>query len=382
MLTRAHQASNRASSQEWDLDLAVIVPTYCEASNITALVDALTATLHGIAFEIIFVDDHSPDGTSEEARKLARKHQNIRCLERIGRRGLSTACIEGIMSTAAPFAAVIDGDLQHDEALLPRMLNKLKEESYDIVVGSRYADGGEIGDWTPGRAQASKFATHIAKFVTKTSLSDPLSGFFMIRTDTFRSIAPDLSGVGFKILLDIFASSPTALNFAEIPYRFRERSRGESKLDAKVMLEYLELLIDKTTGKYGIPAKFVMFGLVGAFGVVVHMATLSLFYGPAGLSFQTAQVIATLIAMTSNFGLNNVFTYYDNRLRGLDWIKGWISFCIASSVGAIANVGISVYLYKQFDTFWVLSAIAGILVGVVWNYSITSIFTWQRTKRS
>jgi dolichol-phosphate mannosyltransferase len=290
---------------------------------------------------------------------------------------LSSACIEGALATAAPVVAIIDGDMQHDETLLPDMLKTLLSDDLELVVGSRYLDQGGLEGLAVGRARASKFATAIARRITGVTLSDPMSGFFMIRTDVLRRLLPNLSAVGFKILLDVFVSAPKPLRFKEIAYRFRARPFGSSKMDAKVLLEFLELLIDKAVGNF-VPAKFVIFALVGSFGVAVHMIVLWLLFRQLGIDFQIGQIAATLTAMTSNFALNNVLTYYDRRLVGWAWIRGWFSFALASSVGAIANVGIATYLFTAHHTIWFMSAIAGILVGVVWNYAVTSYFTWRK----
>lgn len=359
------------------LDLAVIVPTYMEAGNVSQLVQLLHDSLQHVNYEIIFVDDDSPDNTAEHVRELAQTLPQVRSLHRIGRRGLSSACIEGIMATAAPVAAVIDGDLQHDERLLPRMLETLYNEDVEVVVGTRYIAGGGVGDWNIWRRRASELATWIAIFVTGVKLSDPMSGFFMIRTDTFRRLVRDLSGVGFKILLDIFASASEPLTFRELPYEFRSREHGVSKFDAKNLLEFLELLIARTAGRY-LPTKFIMFAMVGSLGVIVHLAVLAGLLQSGAVVFMSAQIIATGVAMTFNFALNNFFTYYDRRLKGWSLITGWLSFCAASSVGAFANVGVAVYLFETIRITWFISGIAGILIGVVWNFVVTSLFTWKQ----
>ncbi len=361
-----------------NLELAVVVPTFNEIDNIVRLIDAVQAALEGHAFETIVVDDDSPDGTADQVRKIAERNLRVRCIQRIGRRGLSSAFVEGALATAAPVVAAIDGDMQHDEKMLPMMLKTLLSRDLEVVVGSRYLEAGGTGDWTESRILLSQIATTLARRVTGVTLSDPMSGFFMIRTDVLRVLVPRLSAVGFKILLDIFVSAPTPLRFRELPYRFRARSLGKSKMDAKVLLEFAELLIDKFAGHI-VPAKFVIFSLVGSLGVVVHLAVLALLFEGFGVSFPTGQIVATLTAMTSNFALNNVLTYHDRRLSGWAWIRGWFSFALASSVGAVANVGIATYLYSSHQTTWLASAVAGVLVGVVWNYAVTSVFTWKRS---
>ena len=360
-----------------NLELAVVVPTFNEIENVVRLIDAVQNALDEHAFEIIVVDDDSPDGTADEVRRIAQRNLRVRCIQQIGRRGLSSAFVEGALATAAPVVAAIDGDMQHDEKMLPVMLKTLLSRDVEVVVASRYMEQGGVGDWSESRIRSSQIATMLARRATGVTLSDPMSGFFMIRTDVLRDLVPRLSAVGFKILLDIFVSAPTPLRFREVPYLFRARSLGKSKMDAKVLLEFAELLIDKFAGHI-VPAKFVIFSLVGSLGVVVHLAVLTLLFEGLGVSFATGQTVATLTAMTSNFALNNVLTYHDRRLSGWGWIRGWVSFALASSIGAIANVGIATYLYASHQTTWLASAVAGVLVGVVWNYAVTSVFTWKR----
>jgi len=356
-------------------ELAVIIPTFNEASNVAEIARRLAANLQGLAWEILFVDDDSPDGTAERVRHLARHDGRIRLLRRVGRRGLSSACIEGMLATTAPYVAVIDADLQHDETRLPLMLQRLKAEDLDIVIGSRYVAGGSVGDWNERRQAMSRFASRLAQRLIHADLADPMSGFFLLRAPVLADCVQALSGVGYKILLDIFASSPRPLKFAEIPYGFRPRELGESKLDNAVLWEYALMLLQKLIGPR-IPVRFIAFSLIGGSGVLVHLAVLWLLNRLLGASFLVGQSVAALVAMTTNFFLNNILTYRDMRLRGRQLIWGWLSFVIACSIGAIANVGIATYLFEG-DTGWVLSALAGILVGAVWNYAVTAVYTWR-----
>ncbi|NMD07990.1 MAG: glycosyltransferase family 2 protein [Phyllobacteriaceae bacterium] len=354
-------------------DIAIVVPTFNEAENVPVLIARLRAVMEGHDYEIIFVDDSSPDGTSDAVRRFARSDARIRVLERVGRRGLSAAVIEGLMATAAPYGVVIDGDLQHDETLLPLMIETLRQDA-DVAIASRYLDGGGIGDWSQARLRTSLVATWLGQLLLKNQINDPMSGFFAVRTDVFRQRAGQLIGTGYKILVDLLSTSGPPLKTRELAYVFQSRQHGESKLDSKVALEFVELLIARFFGRY-VPAKFVMFAAVGGFGVGVHFAVLSLLLN--WLSFAEAQGVATLIAMMVNFFINNAFTYHDRRLRGWRLLPGLLSFCAASSLGLLANVGVAVYLFAGVGTAWYLSALAGILVGATWNYVITSLYTWR-----
>lgn len=367
--------SGRRTSESAGPELAIIIPTFKEKKNLPELVDRLRRTLQPVRWEAIFVDDDSPDGTAECARALGQEDPRIRCIERIGRRGLSSACVEGMLSTSAPFLAVMDADLQHDEALLPEMLKVLKTESVDIVVGSRYVEGGGTGTWDQSRIRKSRLATKIAQRAIQVPLQDPMSGFFALRAELLHRVVRRLSSIGFKILLDILASSKTPLTVKEIPYHFRERTAGESKLDSKVAWDFLMLILDKTIGR-AVPVRFFVFMFVGGMGVFVHFAVLSALFAAWKTSFLIGQSAATLAAMTFNFAVNNILTYRDMRLSGWRWLWGWLTFVLACSIGGLANVGIANYLFQQ-ETFWVISAIAGIIVGAVWNYAVTSIYTWR-----
>ena len=359
-------------------ELAVVVPTFNERENISELVSRLEQCLRGKAWEVIFVDDDSTDGTAAHIREIARRDPRVRCLQRIGRRGLSSACVEGMLASSSPYLAVIDGDCQHDETVLPRMLELLKCGEADVVVGSRYAVGGGIGSWQASRARMSRFATRLSRAVVKHDLSDPMSGFFALRREVMELAVRNLSSVGFKILLDIIASSPKPPQVKELPYEFRNRHAGESKLDGQAVWGYLMLLADKLIGGV-VPVRFVSFALIGTVGVFVHFAVLAVLFRSMSLPFTFSQAGAAAIAMTSNFTLNNALTYRDMRLRGWLWVKGLASFILTCSFGALANVGVAAYLFKR-DTFWALSALAGIAVSTVWNYAMTAAFTWEKRR--
>ena len=360
------------------IELAVVIPTYNECENVPLLVAALSKALAGIRWEAIFVDDNSPDGTAEQVRKIAAEDRRVRVLERIGRRGLSSACIEGMLSTPAPYIAVIDADLQHDESILPRMFESIKSNGLDVVVGSRNTAGGSMGEFSRGRVWLSGMGSKISRLVCHCTTTDPMSGFFVADRRYFQEVSHRLTGRGFKILVDLLASSQRPVRIADVPYHFRIRRRGESKLDVNVDLEYLFLLVDKIIGNV-VPTTFVLFVLVGFLGVFVHLACLGLLYRVAGIEFVWSQVLATWIAMTSNFLVNNAVTFRDRRLRGMRLIGGLVSFWIACSVGALINVSFADFLLKSHAP-WYLAGVGGTAISSVWNYGVNTVFTWRRSR--
>lgn len=357
------------------VELTVVIPTFNERENIRPLLDRLQKALADIRWEAIFVDDDSPDGTAELVREIAQSNPQLRCIQRIGRRGLSSACVEGVLASSARCFAVIDADMQHDETVLPSMLQRLRADDLDIVVGSRYVEGGGLGEWDDQRRTISRVATWAARLVVKADLKDPMSGFFLMRRQVFDETVRDLSQQGFKILLDLFASAPRPLRFAEIPYQFRRRQLGDSKLDGMAAWEYGMLLTDKLFGRV-IPARFLLFGLVGGLGLAVHMGILAASLS-VGLSFTPSQTIAVLVAMSSNFVLNNLITYRDQRLRGWAFLWGLLSFYAICSLGAAANVGVGAFVFASEQIWW-LAGLSGALVGAVWNYSVSAFITWRR----
>jgi dolichol-phosphate mannosyltransferase len=358
--------------------LSIVVPTLNEKPNIQPLLQELEAALDGIAWEVIFVDDDSTDMTARHVREIGMTDARVRCLQRIGRRGLSSACVEGMLAATGDCLAVMDGDLQHDPAILPAMLERLRSDDREVVVGSRYLNKIGVASWSRERLLVSRFAAALGRPLVPAGLSDPMSGFFILRRSLLDEVVRSLSLLGFKLLLDIFASARRPLRFAEVAYVFRNRRHGDSKLDAQIAWEYLMLLADKLIGRY-VPVRFVAFAAVGSFGVAVHVATLWVLQFVTGRDFASAQTIATLVAMVSNYSLNNLLTYRDQRRRGLAWFTGLASFVLVCSVGALANVGVAVYLFNR-ETGWLLSALAGIAVGVVWNYAVTSAYTWGRRR--
>ena len=360
------------------LELAIILPTLNERDNLAPLVVRIEEALGPSGWEVLIVDDNSADGTADEARRIALHDPRVRVIQRIGRRGLSSAAIEGFCATAAPYCAVMDADHQHDPKLLAVMLASVKAGEADVAVASRFADGASMEEWgRPDREKLSSIANGLARRLTGVELSDPMSGFFLLPTEIARRLVPNLSGIGFKILLDLLATSKTPLRVKDFPMNFSARRSGESKLDRAIALDFLAGLYDKSFGRI-IPTRFALFGTVGALGVLVHMAILYVFLLVAGTNFSWSQAAATFGAMTFNFWLNNFLTYRDRRLKSANRIFwGWASFIAACSIGAFANVAVATTLHDR-GFHELVAALVGIGIGSVWNYALSSRFVWGR----
>ena len=357
--------------------LTVVVPCYNEAANVGPMAERLAATLEGIAWEAIFVDDDSPDGTAAVAKAIAARDPRIRCIRRIGRRGLASAVVEGMLASSADYVACIDGDLQHDETILPQMLAALASGEAEIAIGSRNIEGGDKGaGLSPIRKMVSDGGAALARAALPVPVADPMSGYFMMPRPLVEQIAPRLTATGFKILLDFLLSAGRPLRVKEIAYTFRPREHGASKLDVTVLLEFLALLVDKALGGL-VPLRFLAFAGVGGIGLLIHLLVLGLLHGAFAIGFGPAQWGATLAAMTANFFLNNRITYRDRRLKGPALLRGLLIFYVVCGLGAAANVGVASLLLRDGILAWGLAGGAGALLTVVWNYAVSSTLVWR-----
>ncbi len=257
------------------------------------------------------------------------------------------------------------------------MFALMRDEGIEIAIGSRYVDGGGVGGWDSRRAGMSSLATRLSRFVLRVPVADPMSGFFMIRRDVFDRAVRRLSAMGFKILLDIIASLPERPVMRELPYEFRNRVAGDSKLDAGVLRDFLMLILDKLIG-HVVPVRFLLFAAVGALGIAAHMLVLLLGL-EGGLGFEAAQILATACAIVGNFTLNNLFTFRERRLRGWSFVQGLLTFALISSVGAAGNISVSSFLFGTAHSSWWLAGIAGAGMSLVWNYAVSSVITWRRS---
>jgi dolichol-phosphate mannosyltransferase len=336
-------------------------------------------TLEGRRWELIVVDDDSPDGTNSVVREMASKDERIRCIHRLDRRGLSSACIEGVLASSSPVICIMDADLQHDESLIPSMYSKIINEDLDIVIGSRYVAQGSTGELSGTRKKISQFATRLSLGFLKVNITDPMSGFFMLRRIFFERVMYRISGRGFKILLDIIISSKSQVKLAELPYVMRSRKHGESKLDFVVVWDFLIMLLSKLAGEY-IPYRFISFIAVGFSGLFVHMLVLWLSHEVFQANFTLSQSLATFIAMTSNYVLNNIFTYHDLKKTGSLFWRGLLSFYLVCMLGALLNVSLATELYQR-EFSWFVAGIFGALAGALWNFSISNMFVWNKNRK-
>jgi dolichol-phosphate mannosyltransferase len=361
------------------VELAVIIPTFNERANVLSVLRCLAEALPKIKYEVIFVDDDSPDGTADLISAITRENSQVRLIHRVNRRGLASACVEGMLSTSAPYLAVMDADLQHDERILPEMLRTLQNESLDIVVGSRNITGGGMGEFASWRVALSMWGRRLGSLVCRCEIADPMSGFFVVRREFFMEAVHRISGVGFKILLDLLASARRAPRLREIPYRFRSRLRGESKLDILAGVEYFKLLLDKTAGNF-IPPSFLLFALVGAVGAALYFGVFALALFVIRTSFNTAQISAAATAMTANFFLNNAVTFRNSRLKGRRIIPGLLSFYAACSIGIWINRKMA-HAAGAAGAEWYSAGLLGLGAGFIWNYGVTQMFTWGEGRR-
>jgi dolichol-phosphate mannosyltransferase len=356
-------------------ELTVVLPTYNERPNIAPMVGRLDAVLGSERWEAIFVDDDSTDGTFDEVRRIAALDRRVRCIRRIGRRGLAGACLEGALAAQAPYVLVMDADQQHDESVAPLMLQALRDGGADVAVGTRYCEGGSSDAFSDTRQKLSSAGTAAAKKLLGVSLSDPMSGFFAVRRDVIDKLADEIAADGFKVLLDLVTTRRMPLRIVEIPYTFRAREHGESKLDARVLFDFVALVLSRFTANL-LPQRFLLFCVVGLTGVVVHLAALAVAL-TLGVGFVAAQTGAALLAVASNFWLNNKLTYRSQTLRGWAAVRGFVLFVVISAFGFISNVGVATWMIGDDETWW-FAGLAGAAMSAVWNYAVSAALVWRR----
>lgn len=355
------------------LALSMVICTLDESDSIGNVLDELRDHLNGLHYELIVVDDSADERTSDVVRGRATSDPRIRLLHRRNARGLASAAIAGWDMARGRVLGLMDGDGQHDPALLRRMLESLDVADADLAVGSRYCKGAHTG-LCGFRHYLSKAGTGLTHLVAGGAVTDPLSGLFMFTRQWLGEVRDGLSGLGFKVLIDVATAGKRTPKVVEVPTALRTRVAGESKLDARVGVELLAQLAGKLTGGL-VSLRFAMFAFVGATGVIVHLGMLSLLHGLAHVPFTFAQGAAILVAMTWNFFLNDLLTFHDRRLARSEVLSGLFRFYLMCAGGALINEAIATTL-KNAGLAWSVAGVAGVLAGAVWNYWSVTRFTW------
>jgi len=359
------------------LQLSIVIPTFNERENISPLLCSLDLALTDTPFEVIFVDDNLPDGTSDHIRQIAQKRKQLRVIQRINERGLSSACVEGVKASLAQHVLIMDADLQHDEKIIPELLAAVSSGTADVASGTRFGgNNSEVKGLSLHRLLLSYAANFLAKVISGQKLKDPMSGFFLFCREDFMKALPKMACSGYKVYFDFLCSSSSKLEVIEVRFHFRERQSGESKLDLGVLWEYLLLLGSKITLGI-IPVRCIGFCAVGLTGVGVHFLLMLGLFHMAALAFITAQTVSTLIAMIWNYYWNNTLTYSQNRQRGTAFLKGLGTFILISTCGALVSILISDWLYKK-SILWPIAVFAGIIYSSVWNYALSRWLVWKR----
>jgi dolichol-phosphate mannosyltransferase len=353
--------------------VSIIVPTYNEAKNVAALYAGLANALRDISWELVLVDDNSPDGTAEIARDLARQHDNVRCIQRIQERGLCSAVQWGVQAAHGDVVVVMDGDLQHDPGLIPRMIEELGK-GQDIVSGSRFLSSSRAeGLPSELRNNLSVYGNRLINLYLRMRLTDPLTGFFATTRALFLQSIPRMQADGFKVFFDLIYYNRKAA-IKELPLDFRARQHGSSKLQLYVIWLLLCDMISKLSRGLA-PPRLVSFVGVGLIGSSVHFSVLYASLS-AGAVFWVSQAIATVMAMIFNFTLNNILTYTDHRLVGSSFYKGLLLYSFIASFGIVANVSTAQLTYELFQFHTFLAACMGILIDIVWRFVISNRLIW------
>ena len=371
------------------MKLTIVSPTYNEAENVPRLVHDVGTVLSGIDYELLIADDDSPDRTWAVAHEMATMNPGVRVLRRTADRGLSPAVIEAFLSSSSDYLGVIDADLQHDPTVLPQMIAAL-DAGADIAVGSRYIEGGGTSTWSLPRRFQSWVATKLAQTFLGVELTDPMSGYFIMRHHDFHRIYRQLDASGFKILLEIIARLDP-LKIEEIPYTFRTRVAGKSKLASRVIFEYLGQLWKLSSVSRYMSVRFIKFALVGASGTIVNLCAFLSFAAIFGLRDWRISAVATLFANVTNCILNNAWTFVDREHRGWSLLRGYATYLGFSSLGMAASTltfaGLTlayhtspqiVHSTRESTILALGFQLIAIFGGAALNYQLNKRFTWHQ----
>jgi dolichol-phosphate mannosyltransferase len=355
--------------------VSVVVPTYNGAGNVAMIYDGLARALAGRSWELVVVDDDSPDGTGDAVRDLGRKHDNVRCIQRVQERGLCSAVHWGVQAAHGEVIVVMDGDLQHEPALIPKMLEAL-QSGHDIVSGSRFLEGATEKGLSDRRRRLSDWGNRLTNRFLGTALSDPLTGFFATSRRLFLDSIPLMQADGFKVFFDLVYHN-RKVTVRELPFDFQRRQHGQSKLQLYVLWLLACDIVSKLS-RGMLPPRLISFVGVGLIGSIFHFSVLYACMG-LGAVFWLAQAIATVVAMVFNFTINNVLTYSDDRLRGRAFYKGLLLYSLIASVGIVANVSTAQITYMRLQGHTFIAATTGLVIDVIWRFVVSNRLIWGRS---
>ncbi len=371
--------------------VSVIVPTYNEADNVPILIPRLGDALADFNYEVIIVDDDSPDLTWKIASELVADQPRFSVIRRTTDKGLSAAVLTGMNVAAGQVLVVMDGDLQHDPGAIPALISKVLDEGAEIAVASRAADGGSYGEFSPSRRLISWVGAQMAHTLLQAPVTDPMSGFFALNRERYEEVVDKVNPRGFKILLEFVARGPRP-DVAEVGYHFGNRLHGTTKLTGSVVVAYLLAMIELSVGRF-ISATFTAYALVGATGLAVRtivQRSLSTDLAGSLLTERWVVLLAIELSILTNYVLNNVFTFTSRRHRGLSQIRGAITFHIVSLYGLLVHAGATALLddHSREDGAWGLTALWSVtasvpftlamLMALIGNYYLNSTVTWRR----
>ena len=359
-------ASQNATAPRSVPELSVVIPTFNLQGDVALLVQGLARALAGVDWEVIFVDDNSSDQTVSLVRALGETDPRLRSIRRVGRNGLTQTCLVTMLASQARYVAMVQPEPSFDATVLVAMLDRLRSGDADLVAATRgFAAGGRL------RMLVRAALSGITRRALSTGLSDPTSGFFMMRRAALEGLTPSLSSLGYQVLLDLIATARGRLRVVELAGRLGDQDGGRSEL--KLTLELLALLVARFSGD-AVSIRFLLFCMVGLSGVGVHLVLLKA--ALIALSFAAAQTVATVLTTVWNYTLNNAVTYGDQRLSGWSFVTGLVRFQIVCGIGLISNVGVASLIYAN-DTTWWIAGLGGAVMGAVWNYAVSSVFVWR-----
>ncbi len=361
--------------------ISIVIPTFNEVENIIPLLKKLTLIVNNFEYEIIVVDDDSPDGTSNAVNKYMQFNKKIKLITRIGRSGLSSAIKEGLIFAQGKYLLVLDGDGQHHPSFILNMLEAIKKDKSDIVIGSRFLNTSKLEGLSNERSLGSKIANKMARISLHknySKLTDYLSGCFCVEKEITKKFIRKIEVNGFKFLYELLSLSKGELAVNEVPLIFKERRFGNSKLDIAIVWDFLISIIHNLTLRI-LPRRAISFGLVGISGVFVQLFITSFLVEIFRIDFYNALPFAVIFAATSNFLINNQVTFRSDRLKDLALLIGLLKFLIVASLPIIANVGITTAFYKYITADTLIAQIAGIGIVYAWNYLASSSFVWKKS---